>query len=171
MSPQFKFVLDGNWNSVQYLTGIIWMALYITMLQLFLKLPWTIVRRLFVPNDLIQILWLMGGRWAHTLAHLEFIMMVGMSQASNYWQQHIWMEYKEFYSSNLNLHYFKYHTLFHQPPLHPHINPLQNISRSAYNHSLLHTCRHYMVSRDYLCWTNLLYSNLLPYRYSHFKQI
>jgi len=100
----FKFVVDYIENSIQYWSAIIWIKDFLTILQLLLNIPWTIVCFLFILNDLFQLLWCKVGRWDNTPMLLTFIKMLGIPLTSNHSNEYIWMEYNQFYYFNQNLH-------------------------------------------------------------------
>jgi len=80
------------------------------------------------------------------------------------------MQYNQFYSFNQNLHYYKYHSHAHHPPLPPVFHPRQNLPMSMYNHQQLRTSSLHTASRDYLRWSNYVLGNLLPCSSHHFDQ-
>jgi len=77
----FKFFVDCVENSIQYWTGIIWIEVLLTI-HLLLNLSCSLVRLLYVLNDLSQLLRGELGWWVHTPALLRFIAMLGISQTS-----------------------------------------------------------------------------------------
>jgi hypothetical protein len=100
----FKFVVDCTENHIPYSAGICGIEDLLTILHLLLKLCCTFVSVLFVLNELFQLLRCKLGRWAYNLALLKLIAMLGVSQSINHWNEHIWMQYNQFYSFNQNLH-------------------------------------------------------------------
>jgi len=71
---RFKLVVDFVENSIQYWTGIFWIAVLLTI-HLLLNLSCTLVRLLLVLNDLILLLPGKLGWKAHTPALLKFTTM------------------------------------------------------------------------------------------------
>jgi len=166
----FKFVVDRVANSIQYWTGLIWIRDLLTIVQLLLNLPCTVVCVLLVLNDLFQLLQCKLGRWVYIPALLKFIAMLGISQASYHWNECIWMAYNQFHSSNQNLHQSKHHSLAHHPPLTPLFQPLQNLPNCMHKVWQLPTSSLNTSSGDYLCWSHYLLGNPLPCSSLHIDQ-
>jgi len=80
------------------------------------------------------------------------------------------MEYNQFYSCNQNLHWYKYHSRAHHPPLPsllPLFHPLQNRAISVYNDYRLLTSSLNTARTDFLCRPNYVLGNLLPFLSHH----
>jgi len=129
----FQFVVDCTENCIQHWARICWIEGLLTILHLLLNLRCICVHILSVLSDLFQLLRCKLGRWADIPALLKLIVMLGISQTSNYWNEYIRMQYNQFYFFNQNLHQYKYYSLAHHPPLPPLFHPLQNLPMSMYN--------------------------------------
>jgi len=125
-----EFVIDYIADNIHHWSTINWFNDLVTILHLLLNLPCTVVCFLFIFNDVCQLVQCMLDWWIHSLALLNFFIVLCISETINHHNEYREMEYNRFYSFHQNLHLYRYQSPSHNPPLSTLFHPLLNLPKS-----------------------------------------